>query len=279
MLTVMAGLGAFAKTRIAWPVSGEHVLALGLLVGAVGLMLAAVFLRQVPPLLLPVSLLVAALAILQLPPETETGWQVVPKVPWSYSGWLPVLLSVAAWFFLLLAILVSGALDAAKVVPMSLLWAIAFALPLSFWGGEKVPAAPSSYQQMAEWKLKEAQGERVLVSLQADKDRLLEHLVRLGVKSSADLSKIPAARPVAKELAEVVQQIEVAHERNERLGSAIGDIESKLRRVVRREIIGEIGMTGEEEKELTRRRLELEEEVGDVSPLAVDALVDELLSR
>jgi hypothetical protein len=49
--------------------------------------------------------------------------------------------------------------------------------------------------------------------------------------------------------------------------------------VGRREIIGEVGLTGDEEKELTRRGLELEEEVGELSPLDVEKIVDEVLSE
>ena len=144
------------NTRIGWPsIYSEHgpstftgYLAVCMLVGtAVVLMIATVGRRTDGPLLSIVFLLVAAAVILRALPVAESGLQFIPLSPWSYSGLVPICLSILCWLGLLLAafnaILSSGLIGAPSGFSAAVLFSMGMDLLLSL-GGVSTPTEVTS---------------------------------------------------------------------------------------------------------------------------------------
>jgi len=198
-------------------------------------------------LALVLALLVGAAAVLQWLPGAATGLQFLPVSPWSFEGWIPFLISIACWFFLGLVVLALVCCDRAVGFPPFMLMFLAVNAPLSCWSLGTSEATPlprpvvdplaESRNRIAEWSGTRDEARRSLGHLRRDREVLVAQLQRLGVRSSADLKRIPAARPLAEELAELARQIEKQEREAERLDAAVVQAESRIRRIARQQAV------------------------------------------
>lgn len=83
---------------------------------------------------------------------------------------------------------------------------------------EQVDSLTQYHCEIAEWTVKRNEAHRLLNVLRRDRQSLIERLKCLGVRSSAELTSVPAARPLAEELAEVVRQIHEQEQKAQRRG-------------------------------------------------------------
>lgn len=227
---------------------------------------------------LVLALLIGGGNILQALPMSATGLQFLPVSPWSFSGWVPFLISACSWVFIGLVVLALVCGDRAVGFPVMMLLLVGVNLPLSFWG----LTTPSSertdhYQrQLAEWREKRDDAQRGLSGLKHDRDALIARLKCLGVQSSADLRHVPAARPFVEELAEVVCQIREQETEAQRLDMAVVEAESLLRRIERQMVIERIGLDKAEEDGVLRMGVELSERLRSIAVLEVDDVLNEM---
>jgi hypothetical protein len=235
-------------------------------------------------------LLVVAAVVLQWLPRSAAGIQFLPVSPWTFHGWIPLSISACSWLALALVVLALVCWDRAVGFPVTAVLFLAVNLPLSFWSLDPfdvtaIPVAavdpfPEYRNRRGELKARQDEAHRLLEALRRDQDELAERLRRLGVRSSADLRHIPAARPLAEELAEVVHLIRDQQKVAQRLGEATIEAGSRLRRLQRR---GVIEPTGDEEVQFIRTGVELTErpwsDQSDPMLLEVDGIVDEMLGK
>ena len=120
------------------PLAFLGYIAVCLLVGAAVVLMMMTVGRKTGGHLLPtIVLLVAAAVILQTLPQAESGFQVMPQLPWHCSGVFSTLASILCWAGILLAVLiaVTGCLDAPKVFSGLVLTVMGMNLLVSFGGG------------------------------------------------------------------------------------------------------------------------------------------------
>lgn len=234
---------------------------------------------------LVLALLVGAAAVLQWLPPATTGLQFLPVSPWSFNGWAPFLISLLSWLAVGLVVLALVCWDRAAGFPVMMLLFLAVNVLLSFWSlgpSVSIPVVDplAEYRnQIADWSATRDEARRVLGRLRRDQEALVNQLQRLGVQSSADLKNIPAARPLAEELAEVVRQIDEQTQEAVRLDAAVMEAESRIRRLTRQKAMEETRLGTAEEEEVLRMRFELGETLnGDQGHLVV-LEVDEVLDR
>ncbi len=290
------------NTRIGWPglvFSQEgwaaigHATMYGSLGAALVMMIRSARTGRPCQLSLVLMLLVVAAGILQWLPRSVNGLQFLPVSPWSFNDWAPFLISIVSWFFLGLVTLALICWDRAVGFPAFMLVFLAVNALLSFWSVETSKANPklcpvvdplAEYRsQNAEWSTTRDEAHRVLGRLRCDREALVNQLQRLGVRSSADLTNIPAARPLAEELAEVVHQIEKQEEEVEQLDAAVVEAESHLRRIERQGAIEATSLRKAEVDKVLRMGLELGESQqgnqGDLVILQADEVLDEIMAE
>jgi hypothetical protein len=104
---------------------------------AVVLMIETCKLTSGGPMFSTLALLVAAAIILQILPTAESAIQFIPLWPWSYSGFVPVCLSILCWLGLLVAVFstIDGCLDSPTVFSAAVLFSMGLNLLLSFCSG------------------------------------------------------------------------------------------------------------------------------------------------
>ncbi len=264
------------NTRIGWPGSdwrqeGWTVFACTTMWVSLGIAAMVIMVRSARTgkpcrLGLVLALLVGASLVLQWFPRATTGLQFLPLSPWSFQGWIPFLISVLSWLAVGLVLLALICCDRAVGFPVVMLLFLAVNAPLSFWNLESSGSTPqptpvvdplAEYRnQIAEWSATRDETRRVLVGLRRDRETLVDQLQRLGVRSSADLENIPAARPLAEELAEVVRQIEEQGQEVERLDAAVVEAESRIRRLTRQKAMEETRLGTAVEEEVVRMNIE-----------------------
>ena len=141
--------------------------------------------------------------------------------------------------------------------------------------------------QLANWKERRARAQHSLARLVSERERLLDRLLSLGVRSSDDLKNNAVALPLADELAELIGQIKAAQQQIERLDVAIAGTESGLRRLERKTLVTTTGsLTEKEHGQMAQTILELKEELrgpdarpGILSDFERDAALNEALRR
>lgn len=243
-------------------------------------------------LALVLALLVGAASILQWLPEATMGLQFLPVLPWTFEGWIPFLISTSSWLFVGLVVLSLVCCDRAVGFPLMLLLFLSVNAPLSCWSLE--PSGPTPIpcpivdpfvecrNRIAEWSAKRDETRRVLGRLRRDRETLVDQLQRIGVRSSADLTRIPAARPLAEELAEVVHQIEKQTQEAERLDAAVVEAQSRIRRIARLHAVEATRLGTAEEEEFVRMSVELSESLkgsqSDLIVLETDRVLDRTMA-
>jgi hypothetical protein len=141
--------------------------------------------------------------------------------------------------------------------------------------------------QLANWKERRARAQHALARLVSERDRLLDRLLSLGVRSTDDLKNNAVALPLADELAELTGQIKAAQQQIERLDVAIAGTESGLRRLERKSLVKTTASLDEKELgQMAQSLLELKEELrgpdaspGILSEFERDAALNEALRR
>lgn len=238
------------------------------------------------------ALLVGAAAVLQWLPRSETGLQFLPVSPWAFDGWMPFLISVLSWLAVGLVVLALVCCDRAVGFPPFMLMFLAVNAALSCWSLEPSESTPQPRlvadrfaecrNRIAEWSAKRDETRRFLVGLRRDREVLVDQLQRLGVRFSADLMNIPAARPLAEELAEVVHQIEKQTQEAERLDAAVVEAQSRIRRIARLHAVEATRLGTAEEEEFVRMSVELSESLkgsqSDLIVLETDRVLDRTMA-
>jgi multisubunit Na+/H+ antiporter MnhC subunit len=114
-----------------------YVAVCSLVGAAVVLMLATVGRKTGGPLVPILGLLVAAAVILQALPQAESGFQVIPQLPWQCSGFFSALASILGWAGILLAALIAATrcLDAPKIFSGMVLFVMGINLLVSLGSG------------------------------------------------------------------------------------------------------------------------------------------------
>lgn len=288
-------------TKAGWPWMYWHqgglapwiyALACGFFGVALVLNIRVFFVEWLPPAPLTITLLAATGLLMKLLPPAESGIQILPCLPWSYSGWFPSLIAIVAWIFLVHAITLVINGDPHGEAEAVLFWSTVLTLTLSFWGvPSKQPKAHQTiaanplgeYRSQVElWKARKAEAQRVLGDFRRDRETLVEELRELGVHSSADLRSIPAARPLAEELAEITSQIHSQEREVQRLDLVLSETESSLRRIERQNTIQATGLASDDEDHLSRSKVELNERLrskGGLPALEANEIIDNLLQE
>lgn len=113
--------------------------------------------------------------------------------------------------------------------------------------------------QLRHWRRAKQELGLALERFQRDKAGVIERLRAFGIRSASDLKEDATARLYAEELLEVERQIAALRSKGGVYETAIVQIESSLRRLERRRLLKNVGITEDELNELSQSVLELEE--------------------
>jgi hypothetical protein len=143
-------------------------------------------------------------------------------------------------------------------------------------GGDNAPAenvAKTRVEELREksdtWKDQQAALGTVLERLQSDKQVLAAKLRAAGVQSAGDLSKDdPQTRLLATELVEVEKQIRAVDRKSQAYESAIDRMDSIVRRLERKAMIADAGISEDELAEVAETTMQMDQDLQDA--LAAD---------
>ncbi len=147
----------------------------------------------------------------------------------------------------------------------------------------RAPAEDDVARRLAQWRGERERIEATLAAFTAEREELKTRLREEGVTTSADLAGAPRARFIAEELVELEKQIRLAQRKQVEHNEAIARIESLTRRLERRRMLAESGVSEQELQELLQTSLELDGElkaeagVGPAVDIEMEALLEEAL--
>lgn len=305
-IPVLASINA----RISWPglywESGFLTFAGYLLVLMLIVISLALLFDQSTPAISSFALLLISAGILQFLPASGSGLQFLPWLPWLYSGWIPVVLSVLTWVAVGLA--VAGiAINASQKEPgIFMITALVLNGVLSCWeidNSKQISQATVSTKtiprdssvtapthkphtetaelggRIAGWKDRKSKLGMLLAKLDEDRLNLLRQLQQKGVTSVGDASSDPRAKVLIHELRDVLMQQAALQKKHDDYELAIFKSESRLRTIERRMAATDAGVNEPELKELTRSMITLDESLTTENQTEVPVELDTLIEQ
>jgi len=100
-----------------------------------------------------------------------------------------------------------------------------------------------------------------LTKLEQDRNKLADRLRSIGIKSSADLQRLPYTKPLANELVELIQQISSAQKRHADYSALIVQLKSTQRRFERREGLAQAELSAADSQAISAILTEVDEKL------------------
>lgn len=236
--------------------------------------------------------MVAAL-LLQGLPHTATGIQFIPLPPWSYTAWIPRIISAASWLSFLVG------LHPAYYKPEKVLWkdavaatfvALGLNVLLSFADttdaaapiAERSSVIASCHEKIARWEMLLKERSSTLEKLSADKEALVARVRSLGCRTKHELMANSVGCTLAHELEQLTRQIAQTQTETKTIEATVERAQSALRCIEREALLKEHGMSNEELARASQIDHELQDKLPGPTPgseVQMDKLLDDVLPK
>jgi hypothetical protein len=229
--------------------------------------------------------------VLQGLPHTESGIQVIPLPPWSYSAWIARIISAVCWMALVLgclAALSSNKNDWPGAVAAILVGLSMNALLLSFASPAdavttvtdgRSSVVTSCREKIAQWETLRRERSETLEKLSSDKEMLATRIRSLRCQTKRELMSHRVGRTLAGELEQLSRQIAQLQTETDTIEATVERAQSMLRCTERQAMLKDL--SDEEFARMSQMVHELEEGLRNPSPaseIQTDKLLDEVLA-